>query len=250
MFFENCDPGIRLYTVTNLKWGSSSHKVLPRIHNALVYRVKGKADFHFGDGRTISTGAGEIFYCPANLGYDVEYDDGEIIAVHFDMNGISPIPEVIVPAFGRKVSDIFFNMLDIWTEHKSGYYYITLAELFEIFSLCCIDKNNRTYAKKEYICAAEYLISNALSEIGDISSVCAEFNVSESGFRNYFHGVYGVSPVKYITEIRIREAEKLLVSTNDTIESIAYKCRFNDVKYFSRVFCKYRGCPPSEFRKY
>ena len=81
MFFENFDPGIRLYTVTNLKWGSSSHKVLPRIHNALVYRVKGKADFHFGDGRTISTGAGEIFYCPANLGYDVEYDDGEIIAL-------------------------------------------------------------------------------------------------------------------------------------------------------------------------
>ena len=250
MFFENCNLGMKLFTVSNLKWGKSSHKVLPRNHNALVYRIKGNADFCFDNGMSISTKAGEIFYCPANTGYDVEYDEGEVIAVHFNIDEYFDRPEVIIPAFERKIYDLFYAMLQTWNDHKSGYYYRTLAYFLEIISLCCVDKKIKPSSKNEYVSATELLLDSALSDFCDISSICKKFNISESGFRNYFREIYGVSPIKYITEIRIREAEKLLISTNDTIDNIAYKCGYNDAKYFSRVFSKYRGCPPSEFRKY
>lgn len=54
---------------------------------------------------------------------------------------------------------------------------------------------------------------------------------------------------EYIISERLEKSKKLLLQTEYTITEIAGHCGFSDSNYFTRVFKKHEGVPPSEFRK-
>lgn len=250
MFNSTSDFGIKISTVAKLSWKSSEHYVPPRSQYALVYRLKGTADFEFDNGMKLSTKDGEVLYCPAGMGYRVWYSDGEIIVFHFQAGGLPAVPSVKLLPNSRRVFGIFEEALIVWNDHRVGYYYKALSLFFEILSICSIDYYSKIEHKAEFDRACDYLKNSIFDSRISIGEICRNYEISESAFRRIFFEQYGISPVKYIAEVRIRKAERLLVSTDLTIEKIAYKCGFSDVKYFSRVFSKLRSCPPSMFRKY
>ena len=53
----------------------------------------------------------------------------------------------------------------------------------------------------------------------------------------------------YLNFVRITEAEKLLVSSDKTVTEIAYETGFSSSSYFIKIFERYKGMPPSAFRK-
>ncbi len=55
--------------------------------------------------------------------------------------------------------------------------------------------------------------------------------------------------VDFVTEVRIKEAQRLLSQTSLRIYEIADRLGFNDLAYFSNLFKKMAGMTPSEFRK-
>ncbi|OWZ84079.1 helix-turn-helix domain-containing protein [Natranaerobius trueperi] len=59
----------------------------------------------------------------------------------------------------------------------------------------------------------------------------------------------GISFIEYLTYKRMQKAKYLLLDTNETISEIAIRVGYSDPNYFSRVFKKYFGSPPSNFRK-
>ena len=54
---------------------------------------------------------------------------------------------------------------------------------------------------------------------------------------------------KYLTELRITEAQSLLKSTNHSLETIAQMVGYNDYFYFSKVFKKHCSYSPKEYRR-
>jgi signal transduction histidine kinase/AraC-like DNA-binding protein/DNA-binding response OmpR family regulator len=73
--------------------------------------------------------------------------------------------------------------------------------------------------------------------------------VSENHLSRIFRRELGISPWDYLNRYRIKQAKELLISTGDTITSVALQVGFNDPAYFSRVFRKQVGQSPSAFRK-
>ena len=57
----------------------------------------------------------------------------------------------------------------------------------------------------------------------------------------------GQSPIDYLTNYRISEACSLLKNSNLSIAEIAVSVGFFDQFYFSRVFKKVKGVPPSKY---
>lgn len=52
----------------------------------------------------------------------------------------------------------------------------------------------------------------------------------------------------YILTRRIREAERLLLTTSLSVKEISFRCGFTDPGYFSRAFRQMKGISPSAFR--
>ena len=98
-------------------------------------------------------------------------------------------------------------------------------------------------------------IANAISHIernfAQQISLEVLVDISEMSRRNFirtFEGTMGNSPINYLIERRIREASKLLRSTDRSITDIAFDVGFSDSNYFSRQFRKAVGLSPRQYR--
>ncbi|MBD3347162.1 MAG: helix-turn-helix domain-containing protein [Chitinivibrionales bacterium] len=74
-------------------------------------------------------------------------------------------------------------------------------------------------------------------------------NLDASYFSRLFKKVIGYSPQHYILDTKINRATDLLIQGYSVKES-AFKVGFTDQKEFSRIFKKYKGIPPSQFKKF
>lgn len=82
-----------------------------------------------------------------------------------------------------------------------------------------------------------------------IAEYAAECRLSESRFSHLFKENTGLSPHRYLLEIRIAKACELLEDTDLSIAQICAEIGIADQNYFSRVFKKIRNCSPSEYRR-
>lgn len=73
--------------------------------------------------------------------------------------------------------------------------------------------------------------------------------MSYSYFSKYFKKVMGKSFTGYINYIRLKEAEKLLLTTDKNISEIAYEVGFGSANYFIRLFQKEFDMSPLKFKR-
>lgn len=92
-------------------------------------------------------------------------------------------------------------------------------------------------------------IADHYSEDISAESMAGLANMSYSYFSRVFKQIMNKSFNDYLNYVRITEAEKLLTSTDKNVTEIAYDTGFSSSSYFIKVFDKYKGMPPSSFRK-
>jgi AraC family transcriptional regulator of adaptative response / methylphosphotriester-DNA alkyltransferase methyltransferase len=63
-----------------------------------------------------------------------------------------------------------------------------------------------------------------------------------------FKEYYDVTPKKYYDTLRLEEAKKKLLETNDTIIDIAYRVGFQSLSAFYKFFQKRMNSSPSKYR--
>lgn len=102
--------------------------------------------------------------------------------------------------------------------------------------------------KKPMTLAKEY-IDHHFSEILSLEIVGNIIGLNASYLSSQFKKEMGISFIDYVNMVRIREAQKLLLRTDDNLNTIAEKVGFSDAKYFSRMFKKETGIKPSDYRK-
>ena len=90
-----------------------------------------------------------------------------------------------------------------------------------------------------------YASCNSFSSVNDMAS---SLFISESRFSHLYKKYYKISPLQDILNAKIQTAKQLLVTTNDTLTSIAINCGFSSVFSFIRCFKSKTGQTPSQWR--
>ena len=72
--------------------------------------------------------------------------------------------------------------------------------------------------------------------------------LTKSHLERLFREKLGTSPLQYILRTKIQCAQRLLMTTNYSIQVIAHEVGFDDPSYFIRVFRQKIGFPPQDYR--
>lgn len=83
----------------------------------------------------------------------------------------------------------------------------------------------------------------------DFSSLADSLAVSAPYLSKLFHEQEGKSPSRYLTDLRMRKAQKLLMDTQLTVREIAVRVGYPDPFHFSRNFKNAMGISPAQFRE-
>lgn len=97
--------------------------------------------------------------------------------------------------------------------------------------------------------ALQYIKQNGISRNLSLEEVANQVYLSEAYFSRYFKKKTGVSFTKYVSDMKIKEAKRLLLETDYPIYRIANDLAYSDSAYFAKVFARYTGMQPLKFRK-
>jgi AraC-like DNA-binding protein len=94
----------------------------------------------------------------------------------------------------------------------------------------------------------QFLLENRFRQI-KLDEVAAEAHLSKEAFCRFFKLRTRTTFTRYVLQLRINEAQKLLKETDLGISEIAYTVGFENLSYFNRAFKGIVGNSPRAFRK-
>lgn len=82
-----------------------------------------------------------------------------------------------------------------------------------------------------------------------LNTIALHFHTSPNVLGRIFKTLVGKPVFQYITQIRLKRAEELLLQSGFTNKEIALACGFENTSYFYSLFKQELGLTPSEYRK-
>ncbi|MNP50952.1 HTH-type transcriptional activator Btr [compost metagenome] len=82
----------------------------------------------------------------------------------------------------------------------------------------------------------------------NVERVSTYIGVERTYFTKQFTKYYGVTPIRYLQNLKMNEGKKLLQQSTYTLSEIASSLGYPDLFSFSKAFKKMEGISPSQFR--
>ncbi len=156
------------------------------------------------------------------------------------------------------VPSLMENMNKEYTKASYGYEFAIRSDLFRLFLYIIrswhvqnidlnigvsINKEMETQLRKVF----DY-IDERYNEDITVREMAKYCNMSYSYFSRMFKRVMKKSFKEYLNYVRISKAEKLLISTNNTITEIALETGFTTSSYFISQFKAHKNISPKQYR--
>jgi len=94
-----------------------------------------------------------------------------------------------------------------------------------------------------------YHVEACLDKPISINELARQACLSPSRFHSVFKRLFGVAPMNYVMNSRIRLAQRLLISSSRPINEVAALAGFASPYYFSRAFRRHLKTTPTAFRQ-
>jgi len=244
----------------------------------ILYVISGNADI-FIETEHFELVPGSLFYCCTGNVYSIQSDGVKMIALNFDLTQCNNTNTEFYPrlsvAEDTLLPSIEWETIDD-ADFLNSYLFIanaddcldSLKKILKEFSIQKMYYREKAGAllKGLLVELYRYSILGAQSSSTTVSQIMDyikenfdkplnnEMLSSMSGYHEYhlnrlFMKHVGTSVHKYILNIRINEAKKLLLTTEQSLTYIAEKVGFNSNTHFSSYFKQVIGISPLEFRK-
>jgi AraC-like DNA-binding protein len=102
-------------------------------------------------------------------------------------------------------------------------------------------------ARRDILRRVRQQVLGNLSEAWSVARMADLAGLGENRFAVLYRRCFDVSPMEDLIQARIRRAQWLLSNLHTPVGAAAEACGFSDVHYFSRLFRRRVGCPPSQY---
>lgn len=204
-------------------------------------------------------------YCVLRFEPEMLYDSSQSIfetkyVLPFILNNASPQKvftnrEICTTDIPRLVNDSCKE----FAERKYGYELAIRSNICRIFlwilrywNECGIDfhsvSENNTEIFEKIQSVLDYLMNHYDENITalEMANYCG---LSYSYFSRTFKQLMKRNFNDYLNYVRIKEAEKLLMTTKDSITDIAFQVGFSSASYFIHIFSEHKNISPTQYRK-
>ncbi len=120
---------------------------------------------------------------------------------------------------------------------KTGKFYELLSRLYRVRAADGIARKVADYLEKEY--------RKSIS----LEMLCERFNYSKNHIINTFKNEFDVTPITYLNNVRLKNAEYMIEATSKAIEGIAIVCGYSSYSHFYRQFVRRNGVSPEKWRE-
>lgn len=238
--------------------GSIDHKYVHRQDTYLLTFVcEGEATLT-ADGRTMTLSEGDAYVMfPESLA-SYETTEGEPWSIRWvtltgsqmasllPLLGLTPETPILRPAEPARVERL---LEELFSKTEKADVHSKLAAtgmLYELFS--CLAQPAAPTANATVSEAVRYMSRHYAEEL-TVHGLAERAYLNNNYFSKLFSSQIGLTPQQFLLRIRMERAKELLRYTDLTVGEVAEKVGFADALYFSRVFRRYAGCSPSEFRR-
>ncbi|SDD57220.1 AraC-type DNA-binding protein [Paenibacillus sp. UNCCL117] len=232
-------------------------------HHALLTMETGSFEFEIGDEQGTAF-FGDLVFCPAGVNFKRRaLSDISFHHIQFELLPAADGMPVFQPPAGKlRISDTerlksTFNYLRKLQSRRSSLQvqpeYVRNQLVADLLLLCELERLLTDTARQQpdpLMNEAQLLIQRqAFDPEFSLRDTAAQLGLHPSQLTRHFRAAYGLAPAAYMTKLRLEEAKRLLIETNDTLESVATRCGYENGSYFCRVFTEKVGINPSVFRQ-
>lgn len=193
---------------------------------------------------------------PAHSPHFYKADDSnpwEIYWVHVIYENSIPFKDVqtwdLSGHLVKTIKRVFYNMFDSlefgYNEFSNNFTSLSATYLFHLIELFLKEK---VYVPPIIKLVNHYVLEHQAEPLL-IDKLCGVADVSKSKLTALYKDFYKLSPLAYLTNVKMEVAANLLISTPIMIKQIANSLGYYDPYYFSRAFKKVYKVSPQQFRK-
>lgn len=125
--------------------------------------------------------------------------------------------------------------------------------LYVLFTQCgdvrCDEQKNPDSLSRERVNTILQYVDEHYAERIKLDDLVAILHINKYYICKIFQQHIGRTFLDYVNLVRIQKAVEMIVSTNDSITTIAFATGFQDINYFSRIFKRIMGISPTQLRK-
>ena len=227
-----------------------------RYSDCFVYVLTGSATYDF-NGKVITANSGDIIYLAKDSCYTIKVTDDNytFYFADFFFKNENPVVfenEIYSSKSFAVLENKFKELYDLWRLGNFAEKIYCKSLIYHIYYQI-VKSNLNSYVSRSNRKKIEEIIefiSNNLSDpklsVSALSEMC---NTSEVHFRRIFHQIYHVSPIKFISDLRIKRAKELLTTSTIKISEISKVCGFENQYYFAKKFKSQTHLTPSKYRE-
>jgi YesN/AraC family two-component response regulator len=99
------------------------------------------------------------------------------------------------------------------------------------------------------IMRAVLYIEDNISNTENLHDIAGQANLSKYHFSRVFKKLTGLSPIEFVSQLKINKAKELLRKKDLTVSMVAEEVGYDDLRSFERLFKRHTGLTPISYKK-
>ncbi|TBL78548.1 AraC family transcriptional regulator [Paenibacillus thalictri] len=243
--------------LTDIHWVQKERFLLDvdTYENWTLFAVE-QGKFHYRTGESEGDADfGDLVFCPPGVPFHRRVIDP--LTFHFCHFDWPHVPDSPTPVCGAiRINDVnrLASNYTVWSQgaDSPGSLQVAAHLLNDLWYMLALQESvqdaARHHPEDPDMQAIAHWLQQHLAEPVSLKQVAASYRISPVQLTRRFTRAHGVSPNEYVTNLRLKKAQALLVNTHETLDRIARQCGYENGFYLSRVFTHRYGTSPSRYR--